>query len=189
MKKIIFSLIILILSVFMLTSCESKEEKPQGNETTVASSVFGTFTAKDLDGNAVTEAVFAENKLTMVNIWATFCGSCINEMPHLGEIAQEYADKGVGIVGIVVDAADATGAVSDKLLQEAVDIVSQTNADYLHIIPSAEMYKAKLNTVYSVPETIFVDSQGNQVGERYIGGRSKDAWTQIIDKLIGEVNE
>lgn len=187
MKKVIFSLVILILSVFVFTSCESKEEQPQNDDITVESSVFGSFTAKDLDGNTVTESVFAGNKLTMVNIWATFCGPCINEMPHLGEIAQEYADKGVGIVGIVVDAADATGAVSDKLVQDAIEIADYTNADYLHIVPSAEMYKAKLNNVYSVPETIFVDSQGNQVGESYLGARSKEAWTEIIDELLGEV--
>lgn len=187
MKKVILSLIILILSVFVFASCESKDEQPENNDTTVESSVFGSFTAKDLDGNTVTESVFAENKLTMVNIWGTFCGPCINEMPDLGEIAQEYADKGVGIVGIVVDVADATGAVSDKLVQEAIDIVDYTNADYLHIVPSAEMYKAKLGTVYSIPETVFVDSQGNQVGESYVGARSKDAWTRIINELLGEV--
>ena len=187
MKKIVILSVILVLSVFVFTSCASKDEQPQNNDTAVETSVFGKFSAKDLDGNTVTESVFAENNLTMVNIWATFCGPCINEMPHLGEIAQEYADKGVGIVGIVVDAADATGAVSDKLVQEAVDIVGYTNAGYLHIIPSAEMYKAKLNTVYSVPETIFVDSQGNQVGESYLGARSKDAWMEIIDELLGEV--
>lgn len=187
MKKVIFTLTILILSVFIFASCGSDEEQPQNNDETVATSVFGSFSAKDLEGNTVDESVFAENKLTMVNIWATFCGPCINEMPHLGEIAQEYADKGVGIVGIVVDVADSRGSVNDNLLNEAVDIVSQTKADYLHIVPSPEMYSAKLNTVYSVPETIFVDSQGNQVGESYVGARSKAQWTAIIEELLGEV--
>ena len=44
-----------------------------------------SFTAKDLDGNTVTEEIFAEKDLTVVNIWGTFCPPCIAEMPELGE--------------------------------------------------------------------------------------------------------
>lgn len=187
MKKVIFTIIILLMSVFVFASCESKNEQPQENDINAEIPVFGTFSAKDLDGNAVDESVFAENKLTMVNIWATFCGPCINEMPHLGEIAQEYADKGFGIIGVVVDISNEEGTVNDNLLNDAIDIVDQTKADYLHIVPSPEMYRVKLNTVFSVPETVFVDSEGNQVGESYLGARSKAQWTAIIDELLGEI--
>ena len=36
-----------------------------------------TFEAQDLEGNTVTEAVFAESELTMVNVWATYCNACL----------------------------------------------------------------------------------------------------------------
>ena len=36
-----------------------------------------SFTATDFKGNPVTSEIFAKNKLTMVNIWGTFCGPCI----------------------------------------------------------------------------------------------------------------
>lgn len=183
MKKIIFTVLILALSVLALTSCASEKN----DENIAETPVFGTFSATDLNGNPVDESVFAENKLTMVNIWATFCGPCINEMPHLGEIANEYADKGVGIVGIVIDVSDTTGAKNDKLLKEAIEIVEQTKADYLHIVPSPEMFDAKLNAVYSVPETIFIDSQGKQVGSPFLGARSKTEWLYIIDGILGEL--
>ena len=42
------------------------------------------FTTKDLDGNEVTEEIFAKKDLTVVNIWGTFCTPCIGEMPALG---------------------------------------------------------------------------------------------------------
>jgi len=35
-----------------------------------------------------------------------------------------------------------------------------------------------------VPETIFVDENGNQVGESYIGSRSMAQWKEIIDGLM-----
>lgn len=203
MKKIIMTVIIVLLSLLILSACSSDNTTGENGQNDIGSqaeihngdsqqsandtSVLGAFTAKDLSGNDVTEAVFSENKLTMVNIWATFCGPCINEMPALGEIAKEYADKGFGIVGIPVDITDEQGYVNDKLYNEAIDIVSQTKAEYPHIVPTASMFRKKLASVFSVPETIFVDSAGNQVGESYLGARSKEQWIEIIDELLGEM--
>ena len=48
------------------------------------------FEAKDMEGNEVTSGVFAESKLTMINVWATYCNPCLNEMPDLGELSGEY---------------------------------------------------------------------------------------------------
>ena len=203
MKKTITMLLICLLSVLMLASCQQTENNqqngnsdPQQNvsadnadngENNADTAVFGTFSAKDLDGNEVTQEIFASNKLTMVNIWATFCGPCINEMPDLGELAAEYADKGVGIVGIPLDVTDEKGNIDSYLYNEAVDIVATTKAAYTHIVPVESMFVRKLASVTAVPETIFVDSQGNQVGDCYYGARSKAQWTEIIEELLGEV--
>lgn len=203
MKKAIILVLICLLSVLMLSSCQQTENNqqngnsdPQQNvsadnadnaENTADTSVFGTFTAKDLDGNEVTQEIFASNKLTMVNIWATFCGPCINEMPDLGELAAEYADKGVGIVGIPLDITDEKGNIDSYLYNEAVDIVATTKAAYTHIVPVESMFVRKLASVTALPETIFVDSQGNQVGDCYYSARSKAQWTEIIEELLGEV--
>lgn len=202
-KKVILLFVLAVYSLFVLVSCSdgsddghyvenSATEYGQVSDNSFAqvadnSTVFGAFTAQDLDGNMVTDSVFAENKLTMVNVWATFCSPCISEMPALGELAAEYSEKGVGIVGIPVDITDELGTVNDSLYNEALDIVAQTNADYTHIVPTASMFSKKLASVFSVPETIFVDSDGKQVGESYLGARSKEQWIEIIDELLGEV--
>ena len=47
------------------------------------------FEGYDMDGNAVSSEIFAESKLTMVNVWATYCNPCMREMPGLGELANE----------------------------------------------------------------------------------------------------
>lgn len=175
----------LVLCLLLLTACSAgkTENQADNNDTRV----FGDFSAKDLNGNEVTQKIFEENKLTMVNIWATFCGPCINEMPYLGELAEEYKDTGVAIIGIPVDITDANGTVNSSLFNKAVNIVDETNADYVHIVPTASMLSGKLASVYSVPETIFIDSEGNQVGGSYVGAKSKAQWEMIIENLLGEV--
>ena len=48
---------------------------------------FPSFRAVDLQGNEVTKEIFAQKKITVVNIWGTFCPPCIGEMPELGDWA------------------------------------------------------------------------------------------------------
>ena len=64
-----------------------QESRPRGP--------FEAFTAADLEGNPVSEEIFKDYDLTMINIWATFCGPCISEMPDLGKLNEEWKEKGV----------------------------------------------------------------------------------------------
>jgi rhodanese-related sulfurtransferase len=156
---------------------------------TAADGILSRFSARDLDGNTVDAGIFADYKLTMVNIWATFCTPCIGEMPELGSLHREYAGKGVQIVGIVADAADSSGGILPDMVETAGQIVELTGADYLHLLPSADLNDALLEDVAAVPTTIFVDAAGNQVGEVYVGAKSSGEWRAIIDQLLEEAGE
>jgi len=157
-------------------------EDPLDKEGTLSS-----FTTFDLYGRLVEESVFADKKLTMINIWATFCGPCLNELPDLGEISREYADRDFQIIGIAVDTTDNKGLYSITQIDTAKGIVQTTDSGFLHLLPSESLNEAKLNGVMSVPETIFVDAQGNLVGKSYIGSRSGEEWKQIIDQLLADM--
>lgn len=154
----------------------------------VKDGTLSSFLAYDLNGVAVDESIFSDYKLTMLNFWGTFCGPCLREMPELGELAAEYADKGVRIVGVVSDVTQkADGSFNQDKLQTARDLVAQTGADYLHLLGSYDLVKAKLGSVTGVPDTIFVDSEGKLVGLEYVGANSKDTWAKIIDETLAEV--
>lgn len=53
------------------------------------------FDCKDLKGNRVTEEIFKDYSLTMINVWGTFCSPCVGEMPDIEKLYQYYQDKGV----------------------------------------------------------------------------------------------
>jgi thiol-disulfide isomerase/thioredoxin len=108
-------------------------------------------------------------------------------MPHLGELAAEYKEKGVQIVGIVVDVLDNTGAISASQVDLAKEIVQQTGANYTHLLPSDDLIQVKLRYVSAVPETVFVDKNGDIVGDPLVGSRSKDDWKSVIDNYLEEV--
>jgi thiol-disulfide isomerase/thioredoxin len=55
-----------------------------------------------LDGQKKKLADYA-GKVLVVNLWATWCGPCRQEMPHLIQIAKEYKSKGVEILGLTTE--------------------------------------------------------------------------------------
>lgn len=177
MKKKVVVLAMLMLAA-CLTGCAA-EKQTESEKQTTAAGFFGIFESVTLDGTEVTQDIFKGADLTMVNIWGTFCGPCISEMPDLGEIADEYAEKGVQIVGIVSD-------VTDPENEEAKAIVEQTGADYTHIITTKSMLDGYLAGVQVVPTTVFVNGEGKKVGDIYTGAKSKEVWSGIIDELLEE---
>ena len=146
-----------------------------------AKGILSDFESWDLYGQTVTDQIFKGKKLTMVNIWATFCSPCINEMPGLGEIHREYESKGFQIVGIITD------LYSEQAYYTAEEIILATNANYTHIALSEDLLPIVNNLSTVVPTTIFVDENGVQVGEVCIGSRDKSAWIKIIDSLLEQV--
>ena len=145
---------------------------------------LSAFTTTDIDGNKVTQDIFKDHDLTMVNIWATFCGPCLREMPELGEINTEYADKGFQIVGIVTDVITNDGTISASQIETAKYAIEETGASYKHLLPSMDLLMGPLQEASVVPTTIFVDKEGKQVGEIQTGARSKEDWEVIIKDLL-----
>lgn len=144
-----------------------------------------SFTASDIYGNKVSSDIFKDSKITVVNIWGTFCSPCIYEMPFLGELSREYDKSEVQLLGVVSDAVDYFGAKDENAVALADELVKETKADYTHIVPSMEVLEF-LYDVTAVPTTFFLDSEGRVIGEAVVGAREKDAWKEIIDNLLEE---
>lgn len=167
---------------------ETTDSPSDAGQTTEQAGVLSSFSTTDLDGNIVDQSVLEDYDLTMVNVWATFCRPCIKEMPDLGELAQEYADENVQIVGLVSDVLNTDGSISEEQVQTARDIVAQTGANYLHLLPSTDLFGV-LGQISAVPTTFFVDSEGKQVGYAVVSAQSKEKWVETIDAMLDEVQE
>lgn len=176
MKKILSPLLSLFL-LFALFSCGAPEPAPAGRE-----GVLSSFSTVTIDGERVDQDIFRQKKLTVLNLWATYCPPCVQEMPFLARMHREMAEKGVQVVGVVLDGADGTYAPREQQLALARQIASSAGADYLQLLPSAEM--AEVCSVQFVPTTLFLDENGCLVGEPYVGARSAEAWTALVEAAL-----
>lgn len=139
-----------------------------------------SFEGQDTEGNIISSAVLSESKLTMVNVWATYCNPCLREMPGLGELAKEYDAGDFQIIGIISDVQE---GASEKALEYAVGLIEQTGADYPHLLLNESLYRALLTEVNVVPTTFFLDADG-KVLDIVIGSMEKTAWEEKINGLL-----
>ncbi len=164
---------------------EFENSGPTGTEAlsdseNTASSDTITFEARTLDGASVSADLFSESRITMVNVWATYCNPCIREMPGLGELASAYDSGDFQLIGIVSDVLE---DADERTLQMAEELITQTGADYPHLLLNESLYYALLTEVSAVPTTFFVDQNG-QILDTVIGAMEKSAWEEKIDELL-----
>lgn len=153
-----------------------QEETPSEEE---SSAIFVTFEGTDLEGNTVSEDVFTQSKLTMVNVWSTYCNPCLREMPGLGELAAEYDGSEFQIIGIVSDVREG----EDQALVES--LVQQTGANYPHLLLNDSINNAFMGSVSGVPTTFFFDGEGMYLGG-VVGSAEKSEWEELIHGLLEE---
>ena len=133
-----------------------------------------SFNTTDLDGKTVTsEKIFAENDLTIVNIWQTWCRPCINEFPELKAIQEECSEYGIGLITYCADASDAEFIVS---AHDSIDEYDLYTLIWSESIESALPYKVS-------PTTYFIDRNGKVVSEP-VEGAFADKYRDIIYNFL-----
>jgi thiol-disulfide isomerase/thioredoxin len=184
------SLAMIVLVLLLFSGCAAAHKSAVDTGSTDQSTQTKAASSEVVLEKADLSKIFTKHSLTMVNVWATFCQPCIGELPELGELSADYKKSKADfqIVGIVIDAIDEDGNVSADQVSLAKEIITETKADYLHILPSDDLLKGMLADVSAVPTTFFFDKNGKQVGEAIMGAQSKADWTKTIDERLAQVS-
>ena len=164
-----------LILLLTLCACGKKEAAQEATDARLTSL---SFTAKDIDGSKVSsDSLFSGARVTMINLWATWCSPCIRELPELEELYMEYRDRGVEVVGILLD------GTSDSAIESAKTLMIKAGITYPVLRPSEDM--GELLNVQYVPTTLFVDGAGNFIGETVVGA-DLQAYRDNLDQLLGE---
>ncbi|MDR1650775.1 MAG: TlpA family protein disulfide reductase [Synergistaceae bacterium] len=137
-----------------------------------------SFESKTFDGKSVTDAIFKDSRLTMVNFWATWCPPCVREMPDLAGLADSMPE-GTQLAGVLLDVT----AGNSSARSSAEKILKNSGADFVQILydPSMDSYT---DGIEAIPTTIFVDSEGRVIGEPIVGSRSGREYRAAIEKAL-----
>ena len=149
----------------------------------------GKFETTGVDGKTYTQDIFSKYDLTMVNVFTTWCSPCVNEIPELEKLYEEMKEKGVGVVGVVLDTVSDDAKQNEDTVKKAGVLQEKTKASYPFLVPDSTMMNGRLNGISAFPETFFVDKDGNIVGETYSGSHSLDEWKKIVEKELANVSK
>ena len=133
------------------------------------------YAATELDGDTVALATLRGHAV-LLNIWATWCAPCREEMPELQALHERFADRGLRVLGVSIDASGSEDPIRYFLDDFGVSFT------VLH--DPAETVSQKFRT-RGVPETFLIDTHG-RIAHRWIGRfepLSDDAVRRVEDAL------
>jgi peroxiredoxin len=154
------------------TETAPREERATGTGTDIGQTP-PEFSLADLDGNEVSLSDFA-GKVVILDLWATWCPPCRQEIPFLVSLYEEYNDEGLEVVGIGLDRGGA------KVL---APFVEANDVTYTILVGNEDVSRAY--GVSSIPMTLMIDRDG-RVASREVGfapSMAEDMRTRVLDLL------
>jgi peroxiredoxin len=139
-----------------------------------SSALAPDFAAPDLAGQAVRLSAY-RGQVVLVNLWATWCPPCREEMPSMEELHQRLKDRGFVLLAVSQDEGGIDGV---KQFVEQMKLTFRVLVD-----PDGDV--GRKFGVWGYPESFLVDRDG-QIVERVIGPRDWSAPEQIasIEALL-----
>ncbi|MBR0416716.1 MAG: TlpA family protein disulfide reductase [Firmicutes bacterium] len=182
MKKKILCILTAAAMLLCFASCgASKDETPSDTEDMKTVS----FETTDLKGNVVrSEDIFGKYDLTLVNLWGTYCGPCIREMPDLALLDERLKEKNCAVVGVVIDV---DSAKDRGMVRTAEGIMEETGVEYLNLVFWSEIY-VDFPAEY-IPTSYMVDSAGRIVDGPFVGAMGADEYEKLIDDALKEIKK
>lgn len=176
MKKF-FTILLLIFIILSIMGCgQSSQEKADENTTLSDLQAMPEFKVTDINDQEVTNAIFKEYKLTLINVWATTCNPCIKELPDLQALSTEMKEHNVNILGIVGD------GMHNEV--DAVEILKKTEVSYINLIPNDNFINDFVSKTKVVPVSLFVNSEGKIIGDIIVGAKEKSKYKSLIEERL-----
>ncbi|MFO1047846.1 MAG: TlpA disulfide reductase family protein [Geminicoccaceae bacterium] len=164
----------LIILAAVLTASGARADAPIE---TAAPQPLPALAFETLDGQPASLADFA-GKVVVLNLWATWCAPCREEMPSLDRLQAQFAGRDLVVLALSVDRA------GPERVQKFLD---EVGVKQLHVYRDPKAAATRAVRVPGLPATILVDRKGQEVG-RVLGIAQWDgpAAVAAVEKLLAE---
>ena len=148
-------------------------------------SVAPDHAAVDLEGNAVRLSNY-DGEVVLLNIWATWCPPCREEMPSMQRLYETAGPKGLRMIAVIIDRPLGGLDASGNRGGDVRAFVEETGLTFdIWLDPGGEVQRSYRAT--AVPESFLIDRRGNIV-KKVIGPTTWDSEANValIERLLEE---
>lgn len=141
-----------------------------------AAKAIKDFTAFNLAGEEVRlRDVLRENRYTLLEFWASWCGPCIAEIPHLKEAYDRFRARGFEILAVNLD---------DEAEKWRVASEEDYDINWLNVSDNKAFGSpvAKLYRVRAIPANFLVSTEGKTVARHLRGAGVSDTLADLLDE-------
>lgn len=141
------------------------------------------FEATDLAGNPV-DLDDLRGKVVLLNVWATWCAPCREEMPSIQALYEDYAPKGLEVVAVSVDSPVGLRDGAGNPGGDVAAFAREMGLTFpIWLDPAREIYRSY--RLRGVPETFILDRTGHIVSKK-IGPHDWNApeYRALFDRLL-----
>jgi cytochrome c biogenesis protein CcmG/thiol:disulfide interchange protein DsbE len=140
------------------------------------------FTLKDLKGKKVSLSSLLKDGPILIDFWATWCKSCLHELPLLDQIGDKYRSQGLQIVAISTD--------SPKTAAKVRPFVKSTGYDFIVLLDSKQEVR-RLFGGTSTPYTVLISQEGEIVYSHlgYVPGDELKIEAKISDLFASKTGD
>ena len=177
-------LLILVGALVGYTYLSRGESAPQLSENDGEAAVEGEdesapqpapdFTVYDAEGNEITLSALMDGKPTVLNFWASWCGPCRSEMPHIQEA---YERLGGEVSFVMINMTD-----GQRETQESAEEYMAESGWTFPIYFDSDYDAAMTYGAYSLPQTYFIDAEGHLIAAAR-GSMSAEVLQSGIDMI------
>lgn len=137
---------------------------------------------KTMDGSTF-KLTDKKGKVILINLWATWCGPCLAEMPSFVKMQETYGPQGFEILGLDTD------DESDTLMADVNKVIKEKNINYPIVFSDTKTQAAFLNISKfgGIPQSFLVDGDGNL--RAVFKGSNKENVVKIEEIVSGLVGQ
>jgi len=135
----------------------------------------GLFTLESIDGRTVSLESM-RGRVVLVNFWTTWCGGCVEKLPHLADLYRQFKDRPFEVVAISLD--------EDR--SKVPPLIAELDLPYTIVYGGKEV--GDLYEVRTIPISFLIDSRGRirakQLGFWGTNLTWVEDWTRLIEELL-----